>query len=78
VEDSKNTIIYFVTGYSPKDDGLKVLVECIGISLKNVNAQLFHVYSKNNIEVDVMANRAIGLSPCLLGFFGEECFDTPP
>ena len=48
------------------------------ISLSSLTVQFFHVFRKNNIEVDEMANRAIGLAPGLLGVGGEDCFEKPP
>jgi len=72
VGDSKKTIRYFVSGYFPKDVGLKALVEHIKIYLETLIVQFFHVLRKNNTKLDEMANRAIGLSPGLLGVGGEE------
>jgi ribonuclease HI len=78
VGDSKNTIRYFVTGSTPKDVGLKALIERIWISLSNLSVQFFHILRENNKEVDEMANRAIGLAPGSLGVCGVVRFVTPP
>jgi hypothetical protein len=77
VGDSKNTIRYFVTKYSPKDVGLKIQVECIRISFLNLNVQLYHVYRQINIEADAMENKPIGLTPSLLGIDAIQHVVTP-
>jgi hypothetical protein len=78
VGDSKNTIRYFVTRSTPKDVGLKVLIERIWISLSNLSIHFFHILRENNKESDEIANRAIGLAPSSLGVSGEVNFVTPP
>jgi hypothetical protein len=67
-----------VTSSSPKDIGLKVLVECIRLSLLNLNARFYHVYRSNNFEADVMDNRAIGKDLGIMGVYGVECMVIPP
>ena len=59
VGDSKNAIHYFVSSSSPKDIGLKNLVERIRISLLNLKDQFFHIYHLHNVEAVAMVNMAI-------------------
>jgi hypothetical protein len=63
--DSKNTIRYFVTDSSPIDASLNIFIECIRISLLNLNVQFYHVNRQNNTKVDAMENKAIGIAPGL-------------
>jgi len=57
--NSKNTIRYLVSGSSPKDIHLKIIMDHIHLSLWNLKVQFYHVLRQHNFEDDKMANKAI-------------------
>jgi hypothetical protein len=67
-----------VIGSSQKDIGLKVLVECMSLSLLNLNVQFFHVYRYKNSAADEMANHVIGKAHRLMEVNGIEQMVSPP
>jgi ribonuclease HI len=78
VGDSKNTIHYFIKASSPRDIGLKNLVDHIRFSLQSFKAQFYHIFRHHNKVVDALANKAIGLAPGHMGVNGVVCVIYPP
>lgn len=75
---SKNTIRYFIKASSPKDTSLKNLVDRIGTSVQGFQAQFYHIFRHNNIAVDTLANKAIGLASGHMEVNGEVLVVPPP
>jgi len=63
---------------APKDLKLRRILERIKLSLANIPAHFFHILIEINKEVDIMANKAIGLSPGSLGIQGHVSIVSPP
>jgi hypothetical protein len=78
VGDSKTIIRIMISGSSPHNMSLKILIEFFFFLTGSMHINYFHVLQINNVEADKMANKVIGKAPSLMGVDGHEIIAPLP